>query len=85
LSPEPLGNVKEQDIAEIWNSPRARGWRKRIEKLERCQTCQEPGAIRYSAFIEGLSYLRFLVKSGKHGYEASFYGEGYSKYAGELR
>jgi MoaA/NifB/PqqE/SkfB family radical SAM enzyme len=85
LSPEPLGNVKEQDITEIWNSPWARGWRKRIERMECCQTCQEPGAVRYSAFIEGLSYLRFLVKSGKHAYEASFYGEGYSKYASKLR
>jgi MoaA/NifB/PqqE/SkfB family radical SAM enzyme len=85
LSPEPLGNVKEQDITEIWNSPWARGWRKRIERMECCQTCQEPGAVRYSAFIEGLSYLRFLVKSGKQGYEASFYGEGYSKYVSELR
>ncbi len=85
LSPESLGNVKKQDITEIWNSQRVRGWRKRIERLERCQTCQEPGAIRYSAFIEGLSYLRFLVKSGKHGFEASFYGEGYSKYASKSR
>ena len=85
LSPEPLGNVKEQDVTEIWNSPRVRGWRKRIERMECCQTCQEPGAVRYSAFIEGLSYLRFLVKSGKYGYKASFYGEGYSKYASELR
>ncbi len=85
LSPEPLGNVKEQDITEIWNSPRAKGWRKRIERLESCRTCQEPGAVRYSAFLEGLSYLRFLVKSGKHGYEASFYGEGYSKYVSKLR
>lgn len=85
LSPEPLGNVKEQDVTEIWNSPRARGWRKHIERMECCQTCQEPGAVRYSAFIEGLSYLRFLVKSGKHAYEASFYGEGYSKYASKLR
>jgi MoaA/NifB/PqqE/SkfB family radical SAM enzyme len=85
LSAEPLGNVKEQDIAEIWNSPRAKGWRKLIERLECCRTCHEPGAVRYSAFTEGLSYLRFLLKLGKGAYKKSFLGEGYSKYAGKLR
>jgi MoaA/NifB/PqqE/SkfB family radical SAM enzyme len=82
IIPEAIGNVKKQDIQDIWNSPQAQYWRKRIEKVECCHTCHEPGAIRYSAFAEGLNYLKFLMKLGKHGYKASLYGEGFSKYNG---
>jgi len=74
IIPNPIGNVKEQDIAQ------ARLWRKNIGKLECCQTCHEPGAIRYSAFTEGLNYLKFLTKLGKRGYKASLHGEGFLKY-----
>jgi MoaA/NifB/PqqE/SkfB family radical SAM enzyme len=85
IIPEPIGDVKKQDILDIWNSPQAHYWRKRIGKLECCQTCHEPGAIRYSAFIEGLNYLKFLTKLGKHAYKVSLYGEGFSKYnSGEI-
>jgi MoaA/NifB/PqqE/SkfB family radical SAM enzyme len=80
LSDKPIGNVKQQDIMEIWNTQPARGWRKRIDRMERCQTCHEPGAVRYSAFTEGLSYLKFLLKLGKSAYKESFFGEGYAKY-----
>jgi MoaA/NifB/PqqE/SkfB family radical SAM enzyme len=80
LISEPIGNVKKQDILDIWNSPQAHYWRKRIGKLECCQTCHEPGAIRYSAFTEGFSYLRFLLRLGKRRYKTSLHGEGFLKY-----
>ena len=80
IVPEPIGNVKEQDILDIWNSPQARKRRRTIGRLECCRTCHEPGAVRYSAFAEGFSYLRFLTNLGTHAYAESFYGEGYSKY-----
>jgi MoaA/NifB/PqqE/SkfB family radical SAM enzyme len=80
--PEAIGNVKNQHILDIWNSPQARNWRKRIGKLECCQTCHEPGAIRYSAFTEGYSYLDFLTKLGKDKFVESWRGEGFSKYSG---
>jgi MoaA/NifB/PqqE/SkfB family radical SAM enzyme len=78
---KPIGNVKEQDFQDIWNSSEAHNWRKRIGKMECCQTCHEPGAIRYSAFIEGLSYLKFLMKLGRHKFNESWRGEGFSKYS----
>ncbi len=80
LIPEPIGNVKEQDFHDIWNGPEARNWRKRIGKLECCQTCHEPGAVRYSAITEGASYLKFLLELGKRKYDESLEGEGFSKY-----
>jgi MoaA/NifB/PqqE/SkfB family radical SAM enzyme len=80
LLSEPVGDVKKQDIEDIWNSATARHWRKRIGKLECCRTCNEPGAIRYSAYTEGLSYLRFLVKLGRRNFHETLYEEGFYKY-----
>ena len=85
IIPEPIGNVKEKNCEDIWYNFSSRYWRKRIGKLECCQTCHEPGAIRYSAFTEGLSYLKFLMKSGKNEFVKSWRGEGFSKYnSGEI-
>lgn len=80
IVPEAIGNVKEQNIDDIWHGSEARRLRGEIGKLECCQTCHEPGAVRYSAFTEGLSYLRFLTKLGSRRYLESLNGEGFSKY-----
>jgi len=82
LLSEPIGNVKEQNPEVIWNSAQAHYWRTRIEKTEQCRNCIEPGAVRYSACAEGLSYLGFLRKLGSRHYKESLYGEGFSKYPG---
>ena len=79
---EPIGDVKKQDLENIWHSSSAHYWRKRIGRLEYCRTCNEPGAIRYSAFTEGLSYLKFLVKLGRREFSETLYQEGFSKYFG---
>jgi len=79
---EPIADVKKQGVEDIWNGVSARYWRNRIGKLECCLTCHEPGAMRYSAYAEGLSYLRFLLKLGKHEFDETFYQEGFSKYFG---
>lgn len=80
LLSEPIGNVKEQDPEVIWNGEKAHYWRKRIEKTEQCRNCIEPGAVRYSACAEGLSYLGFLRKLGGRQFNESLYGEGFIKY-----
>ncbi len=77
---EPIGNVKKQDLAEIWHGTAARNWRRRIGKLECCRTCHEPGAIRYSAYAEGWSYLRFLAALGRHGFDETYHRGGFVKY-----
>ncbi len=78
----PLGNIKEQELEDIWNSPLAHSWRKSIGKLACCHNCLEPGAMRYSAYDGGFSYLKFLVKSGRHKFNETFYREGFAKYFG---
>jgi MoaA/NifB/PqqE/SkfB family radical SAM enzyme len=82
LTSEAIGDIKEQCLKEIWNSPSANRWRNKVGKLEICQRCIEPGAIRYSAFAEGFSYFKFLKKLGRQRYKKSLDGEGFSKYFG---
>ena len=80
---EPIGNVKEQDLAEIWNGSAARYWRHQIGKLECCRTCHEPGAIRYSACAEGWNYLKFLAALGRHEFDEAYHRGGFAKYFGQ--
>jgi len=80
LLSEPVGNVREASLDEIWHGVQARHWRKRIDKTEKCRECLEPGAVRYSAFTEGLAYLGFLRDLGRPRFAASLYGEGFHKY-----
>jgi MoaA/NifB/PqqE/SkfB family radical SAM enzyme len=82
IIPEVIGNVKEQNFPDIWYGKAARRWRRKIGKTECCRTCHEPGAIRYSAFTGGMSYLNFLSKLGRRQYLESLQGEGYIKYFG---
>jgi MoaA/NifB/PqqE/SkfB family radical SAM enzyme len=79
LSAAAIGNVREQAIEDIWRGERARQWR-RDGGTERCQTCLEPGAIRYSAAAEGLAYLGFLRAPGRRRFRESLHGEGLIKY-----
>jgi MoaA/NifB/PqqE/SkfB family radical SAM enzyme len=80
IIPEVIGNVKEQDFPDIWYGKTASYWRREINKLEYCRACHEPGAIRYSAYIDGCNYLKFLLKLGRRQYLESLQGEGYIKY-----
>ncbi len=80
LLSESMGNVKEQDPETVWNSPQAHQCRMLIENTEQCRKCIEPGAVRYSACTEGMSYLGFLRKLGVSRYNKSLSGEGFNKY-----
>ena len=68
----PIGDIRKQAIEEIWDGSPARNWRKQIGKQECCRICCEPGAIRYSAYDGGLSYFKFLLKSGRHNFRLYF-------------
>ncbi len=83
LLPEPIGNVREQDAVTTWDGVQAHYWRTRIEKTQPCHECIEPGAVRYSACAQGLSYFGFLRKLGRNKYRESLYGEGFIKYLGK--
>jgi radical SAM protein with 4Fe4S-binding SPASM domain len=83
LLSESIGNVREKPVEDIWNGALARDWRDKIDKIDSCRACIEPGAVRYSACAEGLSYLGFLRDLGKRRYLESLSGEGFIKYMQE--
>lgn len=83
MVPESVGDLRDQSPDALWNGEAFRNWRRGMRKLERCRTCHEPGAIRYSACAEGWSYLKFLRKLGKAQFGDSFFHEGYCKYLGD--
>ena len=80
LLSEPIGNIREKAVEDIWNGESAHAWREKIDRIESCRQCIEPGAVRYSACAEGLSYLGFIRDLGKHRYLESLSGEGFIKY-----
>jgi len=80
LVSEPFGDLRKQDIEALWKGVSASRLRKKIEKMEICRMCLEPGAIRYSAYAEGLSYLRHVMGMGRKRYADTLYREGFYKY-----
>ena len=83
LLPESLGSVREEALEDIWNGQKAHDHRDKIDTSDRCLACIEPGAVRYSACAEGLSYLGFLRDLGYLNYDKSLSGEGFIKYIPE--
>jgi len=83
LLSESIGNVREKAIEDIWKSKAAKEWRDKIDRIDMCRACIEPGAVRYSACAEGLSYLGFLRDLGRKRYLDSLSGEGFIKYMQE--
>jgi MoaA/NifB/PqqE/SkfB family radical SAM enzyme len=83
LLSESIGNVREKAIEDIWKSEVAKEWRDKIDRIEMCRACIEPGAVRYSACAEGLSYLGFLRDLGRKRYLDSLSAEGFIKYMQE--
>jgi radical SAM protein with 4Fe4S-binding SPASM domain len=80
LVAEPVGDLKQDSIEEIWSSQAFRKWRKMNIEREVCRKCIEPGAIRYSAVAEGSCYFRFLAGLSKDEFHKSFEQDGFSKY-----
>ncbi len=80
LTAETVGDLRKQDIDSIWTGAPLKKWRQRAGCLKICSRCCEPGAIRYSAYDEGLSYRKFLMKLGGTDYRKSLVDEGYIKY-----
>ncbi len=80
LNAASIGNIREQTIEDIWSGEKARAWRRQAGETGHCRICVEPGAIRYSAATEGLSYYKFLRSLGSSRFIETLHDEGYSKY-----
>ncbi len=62
---ENVGNIKDDDVSNLFSSNQADKIRKKIGRLPQCRTCTEPGLERYALPFEGLHYLKLLLKKGR--------------------
>jgi MoaA/NifB/PqqE/SkfB family radical SAM enzyme len=80
MAAEPVGDVRKQDPWAIWTNQEFRNWRKKMKSYEMCRNCCEPGAIHYSAYSEGSSYLKFLRGLNRPDVRITVKQDGLSKY-----
>jgi MoaA/NifB/PqqE/SkfB family radical SAM enzyme len=59
-----LGNVTRQSLDELFQSPGASQFRRRIGGYPECRKCTEPGLERISLPCQGFSYLALLFRMG---------------------
>ena len=82
LISEPVGNIKESPIEDLFCSEKAARIRKRIGKYPQCRVCTEPGLERYALPYQGFAYLSLLIKLGKRQFFKLHQHMGLDKYLG---
>ena len=55
-----FGTVASQNIRDIYYSPEASDFRKKVGFFEECAGCTEPGLERYALPFEGFEYLKAM-------------------------
>jgi MoaA/NifB/PqqE/SkfB family radical SAM enzyme len=75
-----LGNVRETDIEDLFQTKDASSFRRRVGKHPECRTCTEPGLERYALPFEGFTYLSLMKKMGKREFLKLHYHMGLDKY-----
>jgi MoaA/NifB/PqqE/SkfB family radical SAM enzyme len=59
-----VGNIREQSLEEMLESPAACLIRRGVGRFPRCRSCTEPGLERYALPYEGFAYFQLLMKEG---------------------
>lgn len=73
------GNITRQRAAGLYHSPGANAFRRKINTLEQCQACTEPGLERYALTYEGLDLLSYGWRYGKNRFMEEFQHLGLDK------
>ena len=63
-----LGNSTRRPLDEMWHSPDATRFRKRVGDYTPCRGCTEPGLERVSLPYEGFAYLALLFRMGSRNF-----------------
>lgn len=63
-----LGNSTRRPLDEMWHSPDAVRFRKRVGDYPQCRGCTEPGLERVSLPYEGFAYLALLFRMGSRNF-----------------
>lgn len=65
LIAQTMGNITGQTAAELYRSPAANGFRRKVANFDQCGDCTEPGLERYALAYEGLDLLSYFWRYGK--------------------
>jgi MoaA/NifB/PqqE/SkfB family radical SAM enzyme len=77
---EGCGNITDKPIEDLFKSVEASRIRRMVGRYPACKECTEPGLERYALPYEGLSYLLFLIKTGREEFLQFHQHMGLDKY-----
>lgn len=75
-----LGNINEQPLKDIFRSPAADQFRKKVGKFSECNVCTEPGLERIAWSLEGFSLLKIMERIGEKDFGRLIQHMGIDKY-----
>jgi len=75
-----LGNIKERTLEDLFRSPSADGFRKKVGSFPDCSICTEPGLERIAWPFEGFTLLNMLARTGMKDFNRLIQHTGIEKY-----
>ena len=75
-----LGNINEQPLKDIFRSPAADQFRKKVGNFSECNVCTEPGLERIAWPLEGFSLLKIMERIGEKDFGRLIQHMGIDKY-----
>ena len=73
------GDLSNQTMSEILNSPKAAGIRQKVGFYPLCSQCTEPGTVRYSQIFEGQAFLDYIRLKGPDKIKELVFDKGLDK------
>ena len=80
ILPVALGNIKERSLSDLFRSPDADQFRKKVGGFPDCNECTEPGLERISWPFEGFTLLKLITKIGMKDFGRLVQHMGIDKY-----
>lgn len=78
--PAALGNIKEQTLEDLFRSPTADQFRKKVGSFPECNVCTEPGLERIAWPFEGFTLLKMMARTGLRDFDHLVQHMGIDKY-----
>jgi MoaA/NifB/PqqE/SkfB family radical SAM enzyme len=80
IIPVSLGNIRDRTLGNLFWSPAADRFRKKVGSFTECSVCTEPGLERIAWTFEGFAFLRLMGKMGLKDFNCLVQHMGIDKY-----
>jgi MoaA/NifB/PqqE/SkfB family radical SAM enzyme len=78
--PVSLGNIRDRTLGNLFRSPAADQFRKKVGSFTECSVCTEPGLERIAWPFEGFALLSVMARRGKKDFDRLVLHMGLDKY-----